>query len=249
MATQAQRKPKPKPKADTPARPPMIIVYDTATARPGQPTPPPTVVTPPPPKMQGSYMIVYDTAAAPRKRGMDALPPPARPPGTPPPSAPDTVRYVRPGVKKPEPKAPPVTIIREAAECSCITMEPGTSDTLTYETYMRYTMRMKNNCTQPVWVLSGGFSFVVLNMSGTKPRVLHRLSFVTRYQYPEFVLLEPGNTFDFTYADDPFFEYEMFKGLDYRIRFTYSNAKCIKPGGGFRTLTCIKTADRVVHVE
>ena len=45
-----------------------------------------------------------------------------------------------------------------------------------------------------------------------------KIDFVKRFDYPEFVKIRPGGSYEYHFADDPFFEYD-----GYGLRSTYSN--------------------------
>ncbi len=54
-------------------------------------------------------------------------------------------------------------------------------------------------------------------------KVLRKLSFVKRYDHPDFVKIAPGETYTFDYADDAFFEYDLQKGETYKFVFEHRN--------------------------
>ncbi|RYD55805.1 MAG: hypothetical protein EOP56_14675 [Sphingobacteriales bacterium] len=132
-------------------------------------------------------------------------------------------------------------------ECQCVTMKTNTSDTLGFESYINYSFSFKNNCKETVWVNSGYFTYLILNPNGTPVKVLRKLQYVKRYQYPEYVPLKPGATFDFRFGDDPFFEYDLRKGWKYKFIFLYNNKSVQRRTG--KTYLCSELSEKIITVK
>jgi hypothetical protein len=132
-------------------------------------------------------------------------------------------------------------------ECLCVTMKANAPDTLSFETYINYSFSFRNNCRETIWIHSGYFSYVVLNTSGTPVKVLRKLQYVKRYNYPEYVPLKPGTSFDFRFGDDPFFEYDLRRGWKYKFVFLYNNKSIQRKTG--KTYLCTELRERIVTIK
>lgn len=107
--------------------------------------------------------------------------------------------------------------------CNCVKMDINVADVLQYETYLNYKFIFKNTCKIDVWVSSKHFRYRPYNSFGKPVKTLRKLSFVTRYDYPDFVRIKPGETYTFKYGDDAFFEYDLKKGQAYKFVFEHRN--------------------------
>lgn len=107
--------------------------------------------------------------------------------------------------------------------CKCVSMDIDVEDVLQYKTYLNYKFIFKNKCKIDVWVSSRHFRFRPYNSFGKPVKVLRELSFVKRYDYPDFVRIKPGETYTFSYGDDAFFEYDLQKGQAYKFIFEHRN--------------------------
>lgn len=107
--------------------------------------------------------------------------------------------------------------------CNCITMDVKSDHILPYEAYINYSFIFKNDCKIDVWVSSKHFRFTPLNSFDVPVKVIRKLSFVQRYDHPDFVKIAPGETYTFSYADDAFFEYDLKKGQNYKFVFEHRN--------------------------
>lgn len=107
--------------------------------------------------------------------------------------------------------------------CNCIRMDIKAPSDLLFESYINYSFIFKNDCKIDVWISSKHFRFTPLNSFDAPVKVLRKLSFVQRYDHPDFVKVEPGETYTFSYADDAFFEYDLKKGQNYKFVFEHRN--------------------------
>ena len=106
--------------------------------------------------------------------------------------------------------------------CDCIKVKVGSTDTIAKNTYLGYKFSIKNTCKSSVWLNTGYFGYRILNLNGTPTKRLRELTFVKRYQYPEFVLIAPNAEYELKFADDPFFEFKMERRTRYQVRLTYN---------------------------
>lgn len=139
----------------------------------------------------------------------------------------DTVIILKKGLSKEKlaeiKKAAAAEEMRGNNYCNCVKMDIKVAPVLEYETYLSYDFIFKNECKVDVWVSSKHFRFVPYHASGAPVKVLRKLSFVQRYGHPDFVKILPGETYTFSYSDDPFFEYDLKKGGSYRFSFEHRN--------------------------
>ena len=139
---------------------------------------------------------------------------------------------------------------RPTSVCNCVMMKIQAQDTLSEDTYITYTFTVKNHCKEPVWVNSSRFGFFVNNFGGGRPRVIRDLLFVKRAIYPSFVLIKPGDNFDFKFADNPFDEYILKRGNRYWFRFTYNNTpRSGSHRGKHLNYLCKKELQRLVYIR
>lgn len=139
----------------------------------------------------------------------------------------DTVIILKKGLTKEELAAREKAGIAETMKannfCQCIKMDIDVRPVLQLETYLTYNFIFKNNCKIDVWVSSKHFRFTPYNAFDKPVKVLRKLSFVKRYDYPDFVKIAPGETYTFSNADDAFFEYDLQKGETYKFVFEHRN--------------------------
>ena len=114
-------------------------------------------------------------------------------------------------------------IVKETGSCKCVDMQLKAQDSVNFEDYVNYTFIFKNNCKDMVYVHSGSFRFTVANVFGRPVKRIRKVDFIKRFDYPEFVPLSPGEVYEFRFADDPFFEYEMERKQQYQFTFMYNN--------------------------
>src|SRR5690606_36917124 len=107
---------------------------------------------------------------------------------------------------------------------------------------------LKNNCKEAVWVNTSSFGYRVFNPDGKPTRVLRKLSFVKRYNYPEFVMLPPDSEYEFKFSDDAFFEYDLHRALNYEFRYYFNNTTKKAAMDGLNYL-CIKEVRQMVHIK
>ncbi|MCB0698696.1 MAG: hypothetical protein KDC11_02570 [Chitinophagaceae bacterium] len=139
----------------------------------------------------------------------------------------DTVIILKKGLSKEElakrAKVREEKMMKENNFCDCVKMDIKAPDVLPFETYLNYSFVFKNDCKVEVWVSSKHFRFRPANSSGTPVKVLRKLSFVERFDKPDFVKLAPGESYSFDYSDDAFFEYDLRKGQAYKFMFEHRN--------------------------
>ena len=233
------------PKKDT-----IRIVYDTASAKPkeGQSVPlfkeKATII---PVKKKDSIArnkplrIVYDTIKYQRKLTSEEqlLLEPVK----------DTVVYMgkdkRTSVEAPK----KITVVKEEGSCKCVEMKLKAQDSVGYEDYVNYTFIFTNNCKDLVYVHSGSFRFSVANIFGHAVKRIRKVDFIKRFDYPEFVPLSPGETYEFRFADDPFFEFAMDRGQEYKFTFMYSNPSHKHRTQPSKTHLCTEMRDHNVYVR
>ncbi len=143
------------------------------------------------------------------------------------PRAVDTVIILKKGLTKAElaekEKQKVIQVLKNNNYCTCVKMDIKVDPTLQNETYLNYAFIFKNDCKIDAWVSSRHFRFTPYNSFDKPVKVLRKLSFVKRFDYPDFVKIAPGETFTFSYSDDAFFEYELDKGRSYKFVFEHRN--------------------------
>ncbi len=139
----------------------------------------------------------------------------------------DTVIIVKKGLTKEQlaerEKDKAAEVMKTNNFCQCIKMDIDVRPVLQLETYLTYKFVFKNTCKIDVWVSSKHFRFTPYNAFDKPVRVLRKLSFVKRYDHPDFVKIAPGETYIFSYADDAFFEYDLQKEQTYKFVFEHRN--------------------------
>lgn len=181
----------------------------------------------------------------------------------------DTVKYV----KKPKPeenqpgaedkmKAPQVPAIADAKTakdtikekakegfCGCVELKIKGQDTINFEDYINYSFTFKNNCKSEVFVYSYAFRFGVTDYFGKPVKRLRRIDFVKRFDHSEYVRIDPGETYEYRFADDPFFEYELTRGSQYRFTFIHSNTSNKSKIAPTKTYLCSEVKEQIVTVK
>lgn len=140
-------------------------------------------------------------------------------------------------------------MLRDPAYCECVEMRIEVADTLQYNSYINYTFVFKNTCPRPVWVSTKHFRFIPYNAFGKPVRVIRKLGFVVRHDYPDFVQLLPDEEQAFKYADDAFFEYALDKSNFYKFKFMHVNTRDSykkDPKGTFR---CYKNEEVSIFIK
>lgn len=139
----------------------------------------------------------------------------------------DTVIIIKKGLTKEQlaelEKEKAAEIMKSNNFCQCVKMDIDVRPVLQLETYLTYKFVFKNTCKIDVWVSSKHFRFTPYNAFDKPVKVLRKLSFVKRYDHPDFVKIAPGETYTFDYADDAFFEYDLQKGETYKFVFEHRN--------------------------
>lgn len=152
--------------------------------------------------------------------------------------------YVETSVK-PQPRP---SVMKDGS-CGCMEMEMKAQDTINFEDYVNYGFTFKNNCKEFVYVHSFSFRFSVYETTGYPAKRLRRIDFVKRFDYPEFVKIKPGQSFEYRFADDPFFEYELVRGKQYKFTFMYNNYNNKYPSAPQQTHLCNDPRDKVIYVQ
>jgi hypothetical protein len=133
--------------------------------------------------------------------------------------------------------------------CGCVDMIVKTTDTLEYQQYINYTVTFKNNCKETVYINSASFHFIPFNFFGNPVRELRKISFVKRFNLPPFVRLDPKETFEFKFADDPFFEFDLHRHEQYKFSFIHSNKTQKYKAAPSKTYLCSRYEDKMVFVK
>jgi hypothetical protein len=133
--------------------------------------------------------------------------------------------------------------------CGCIEMTVKTSDTLEYQQYINYTVKFKNNCKETVYINSSSFHFVPFNYFGYPVRTIRKMSFVKHFDLPPFVKLEPNEIYEFRFADDPFFEYDLRRHEQYKFSFIHNNKTEKYKAAPAKTYLCSRYEDKMIFVK
>lgn len=166
----------------------------------------------------------------------------------------DTVIVIKKGktpaqLKEEQDKRAKAVILRDPAFCQCVQMSIEVADTLGYNTYINYKFIFKNTCPEPVWVSTKHFRFVPLNAFGKPVRVIRKLGFVVRHDYPDFVQLLPNEEQAFKYADDAFFEYALDRANFYKFQFMYTNTQDSYKKDPKHTFRCYKKQEVGIFIK
>lgn len=141
-----------------------------------------------------------------------------------------------------------VKVVKVNENCECIALNVKASDTLRQDDYVNYQFLFKNNCKETVWISSAAFGFLVFNKNGTPARVLRKLDYVKRYNYPDFVPLKPGEEYTFMFGDDAFYQYELRQGWEYKFTFTYYNNMKYRKAPT-QTYMCSQFKDKMIFIK
>ena len=161
-----------------------------------------------------------------------------------------TVKRSLTGAPKPmSEKEKVIEIMKNNDFCKCVKMDIDVSPMLQYETYLNYSFVFKNNCKIDVWVSSKHFRFTPYNSFNKPVKVIRQLSFVQRYDHPDFVKIMPGETYTFKYGDDAFFEYDLRKGQSYKFIFEHRNFGIRSKMAPEKTYLCGQKRTQLITVK
>lgn len=165
----------------------------------------------------------------------------------------DTVIVIKKGLTKEQlankEKAKEIEIRKQSNFCSCVKMDIETPEVLQYNTYLNYKFIFKNTCKLDIWVSSKHFRYQPIHASGRPVKVLRKLSFVERFNYPDFVKIAPGETFTFDFSDDAFFEYDLKKGEAYKFTFEHRNFGDRSKRAAEKTYLCGQQRVKLIMVQ
>ncbi len=133
--------------------------------------------------------------------------------------------------------------------CGCVELKIKGQDTINFEDYINYSFTFKNNCKSEVFVYSYAFRFGVTDYFGKPVKRLRRIDFVKRFDHSEYVRIDPGETYEYRFADDPFFEYQLARGSQYRFTFIHSNATNKSKAAPNKTYMCSEAKEQIVTVK
>lgn len=139
--------------------------------------------------------------------------------------------------------------IQSEGTCKCVAITIKAQEIIKFEDYINYSFSIVNNCKADVFVHSGSFRFAVVDYFGKPVKRLRKLDFIKRFDHPEFVRLSPGEVYEYRFADDPFFEYELSRGSQYRFSFSYRNTASSYKAAPAKTLMCAESKEVVVTVQ
>ena len=133
--------------------------------------------------------------------------------------------------------------------CDCVKIKVNAADTIKRNTYLDYKFTLKNTCSTAVWVNTGYFGFTLYDLKGKPVRKLRELTFVKRYKYPDFVLIDPKAEYEFKFSDDPFFEYKLERHTKYVLGLRYANTKARHKAARNLNFLCNKELKRFIYVK
>jgi hypothetical protein len=133
--------------------------------------------------------------------------------------------------------------------CECIKIKIDAADTIKRNTYLNYKFTIKNTCSTAVWVHTGYFGFALYDLKGKPVKRLRELTFVKRYKYPDFVLIDPKAEYEFKFSDDPFFEYKLERHTKYVLGLKYSNSKAKHKTAKNLNFLCPRELKRFIYVK
>ncbi|MBS1771361.1 MAG: hypothetical protein JST82_00785 [Bacteroidetes bacterium] len=148
--------------------------------------------------------------------------------------------------------------LKSEGTCKCVKMELKAQDTIGYNDYVNYQFIFTNTCKQMVYIHSGSFRYSVADYFGHPIKRIRTVDFVKRFDYPEYVRVSPGETFEFRFADDPFFEFDMHKGMQYKFNFMYNSNAINRSSDGKKGRTsaspaglhtCMEAREHMVSVK
>lgn len=181
----------------------------------------------------------------------------------------DTVKYVKkpkpdenqpPAEDKTKPTPAPVVadakVLKDTVKpmekegfCGCVSLTIKGQETIDYEDYINYSFVFKNNCKSEVYIYSYAFRFSVTDYFGKPVKRLRRIDFVKRFDHSEYERVGSGETYEYRFADDPFFEYELQRGSQYRFTFIHSNTTNKSKIAPAKTYLCNEFKEQVVTVK
>lgn len=133
--------------------------------------------------------------------------------------------------------------------CECVKIKVSSTDTLALNTYLEYKFSLKNTCKSKVWVNTGHFGFTIYDQNNRPAKRLRELTFVKRYKYPDFVLIEPNAEYEFKFSDDAFFEYKMERHNKYIVGLKYTNKKAKHPSKRNLNFLCNRELKRMLYIK
>jgi hypothetical protein len=133
--------------------------------------------------------------------------------------------------------------------CDCVKIKVHAQDTISKNTYLNYKFTVKNTCSVGVWINTGFFGFTIYNADGKPAQQLKKLTFVKRYNYPEFVQIAPAAEYEFKFSDDAFFEFKMDRRNKYIVGLKYSNTKAKHAVGKNMNYLCTRELKRTIYVK
>ena len=140
-------------------------------------------------------------------------------------------------------------VATETGYCTCVQMTVKAQDTVDYGQYVNYSFRFKNNCKDVVYIHSSSFSYKPYNYFNQPVKVIRKLSFSKRFDLPDFVAINPKDSFEFSFADDAFFEYALHKSQEYKFKFLHSNSKNKSRTHPGKTYLCTEIKDQTIFVK
>lgn len=146
-------------------------------------------------------------------------------------------------------KGTPVPIVRETGNCACVEMSVKAQDTVEYGQYVNYTFKFKNSCRDVVYIHSSSFSFKPFNYFNQPVKVIRKISFVKRFDLPDFVAIQPRDSFEFRFADDAFFEYDLHRHQQYNFKFLHSNSSFKSKVNPSKTYLCTEIKNQEIFVK
>lgn len=164
----------------------------------------------------------------------------------------DTVIVLRPGLSEAEQKKRKEAALAERKKkqaCDCLTMELQAPEKLRYSAYLNYGFLIRNQCEETLYVQSSGFQFAVFQSNGRSAKTLRSLQFSKQFKYPEWVAISPKEDFEFQFADDPFFRYELQSGEEYIFRFQYLQQQGGKQGKPPGDRACPHHSERKILIH
>jgi hypothetical protein len=221
---------KTKVERDTAKPPPVVIIHETKPVRK---------------KRETEILHLYETKETVIKIKNPAekeAPRPARPG--------DTVIVIKKGKTIPQAvKDKSIRVVMDTGYCECVEVNVKAQDTVDYGQYVNYSFLFKNKCRDVVYIHSASFGFKPYNYFKQPVKVIRKISFVKRFDLPEFVIINPKDSFEFRFADDAFFEYDLHKSQEYTFKFVYSNSSIKSKANPKKTYLCTKVRDLPVFVK
>jgi len=133
--------------------------------------------------------------------------------------------------------------------CECVKIKVNAADSIKLNTYLNYKFTIKNTCSVAVWVNTSYFGFALYDLKGKPVKRLRELTFVKRYKYPDFVLIDPKAEYEFKFSDDAFFEYKLERHTKYVLGLSYSNTKAKHKAAKSLNFLCSRELKRFIYVK